>query len=347
MIDLNDKNKIAEIDKSNAYSSVANVAKQCRQAWEETQKLNFPPEYVNVENIVLCGMGGSAYAALIIKSIFSNKLQIPFELVNGYELPAYVNENTLVLLSSYSGSTEEILNCAESALERKTKITAVANGSSLGEFVKKHNIPAYIFNAKFNPAGQPRLGQGYMIFGHMGILAKLGLIPLSDTEVSSAIKFLEDSSLEIEELAKKHTNEFIEKVLVIVASEHLSGNAHVLRNQTNETAKNFSTYSLLPELNHHLMEGLNHPKERILKFLFLKSSLYSPAVQKRLNLTIDVVNRNNIEVFEVEIQGNSRLEQMLYALSYGGYLTFYWAIAYGQDPSLIPWVDYFKEELSK
>ncbi len=347
MIDLNDKNKIAEIDKSNAYSSVVSVAKQCRQAWEETQKLNLPPDYMDVKNIILCGMGGSAYAALIIKSLFANKLKIPFELVNGYELPAYVNETTLILLSSYSGSTEEVLNCAKLALEKKAKITAVANGSSLEEFVENHNLPSYIFDAKFNPAGQPRLGQGYMIFGHMGILAKLGLIPLPDTEVLSAIKFLEDMNLEIEELAKKHVKEFIEKILVIVASEHLSGNAHVLRNQTNETAKNFATYSLLSELNHHLMEGLNHPKERILKFLFLKSSLYSPIIQKRLNLTIDVVSKNKIEVFELQIQGDSPLKQMLYALSYGGYLTFYWGILYGQDPSLIPWVDYFKEQLSK
>lgn len=347
MTDLDDKAKIAEIDKSNAYSSVVSLARQCRQAWEETQKLNLPQDYKDVKNIVLCGMGGSAYAALIIKSLFSNKLKIPFELVNGYELPAYVNEDTLILLSSYSGSTEEILSCAKFALEKKAKITAVANGSSLGEFVKTHSLPAYIFDAKFNPAGQPRLGQGYMIFGHMGILAKLGLIPLSDTDVLSAIKFLEDVNLEIEKLAKKHAKEFIEKVLVVVASEHLSGNAHVLRNQTNETAKNFAAYSLLPELNHHLMEGLNHPKERILKFLFLKSSLYSSSVQKRLSLTIDVVNKNKIEILELMIEGNSQLQQMLYALSYGGYLTFYWAILYGQDPSLIPWVDYFKEQLSK
>ena len=95
------------------------------------------------------------------------------------------------------------------------------------------------------------------------------------------------------------------------------------------------------------MEGLDHPKERILKFLFLKSSLYSSIIQKRLNLTIDVVNKNKIEVLELEVAGDSPLRQMLYALSYGGYLTFYWAIVYGQDPSLIPWVDYFKEELKK
>ena len=138
----------------------------------------------------------------------------------------------------------------------------------------------------------------------------------------------------------------MEKVPVIVASEHLCGNAHIFRNQTNENAKNFASSSLIPELNHHLMEGLVHPEARILKFVFLKSSLYSEVIKKRFDLTEDVVRQNKNDVVSIEAEGSSKLEQMLYVLAFGGYLTFYLAILYGQDPSLIPWVDYFKEQLS-
>lgn len=345
MIDLNDKDQIAKLDKLNAYSSVASVAQQCRQAWEETQELYFPDDHKNIKNIVLCGMGGSAYAALIIKALFSNTLKVSFELVNGYELPAYVDENTLVLLSSYSGSTEEVLNCANEALRRGSKITGVANGSKLENFLKENNLTGYIFDAKFNPAGQPRLGQGYMIFGHIGILAKIGLVGVN--EIAESINFLDKNNKAIEENAKKLVKDFIEKIPVVVASSHLSGNAHILRNQINENSKNFATYSLIPELNHHLMEGLANPKERILKFLFLNSNLYSSVIKKRFDLTKDVVEKNHIETVSLEIEGQNAIEQMLYALAYGGYFTFYLAIAYGLDPSPIPWVDYFKDQLSK
>jgi glucose/mannose-6-phosphate isomerase len=347
MIDLNDKATIANIDRKDVYTSVKKLANQCRQTWNEIKKINFPQDYKNVQNIVLCGMGGSAYAAYFIKGLFGNSLPVPFELVNGDTLPTYVNESTLVMLSSYSGSTDETMSCAQQALERKAKITAVTAGSKLGDFIRKNNFPAYIFNPLYNPAGQPRLGQGYMIMGHIGILAKINLINFSDSQAYNAIDFIEQNNNSIEQNAKEIVREFVEKIPVIVASSHLAGNAHILRNQFNETAKNFSTYSLIPELNHHLMEGLLHPKERILKFLFLHSSSYSPAIKKRFELTKDVVAKNNINAISIDILGDTLFAQTLYALSFGGYTTFYLAILYNQDPSVIPWVDYFKDKLSK
>lgn len=348
MNNLDDKNAIGKIDKKNVYASVDELAKQCRQAWKESQKVNFPKEYKNVQNIILCGMGGSAYAAYFIKALFSNSLPVSFELVNSDIPPAYVQKNTLVMLSSYSGSTEETISCGHLSLERKAKITAVTtNGSKLAELVKTNNIPAYTFNPLFNPAGQPRLGQGYMITGHIGILAKIGLITLSSDAVGNAIDFLEKNSKSIELIAKNTARKFVEKIPVIVSSAHLAGNAHALRNQFNETAKNFSAYSLIPELNHHLMEGLLHPKERILRFLFLRSSLYKPTIQKRFDLTREVIAKNDIETIEIEVLGDTAFAQILYALSFGGYLTFYLAIIYNQDPSVIPWVDYFKNKLAK
>lgn len=347
MINLNDKDEIAKIDKRNAYSSVASLAKQFEQAWEDTQSLKFPPDYRNVQNILLCGMGASAYSAFVIKSLYSNQLSVPFDLVNGYNLPKYVSNNSLVLLSSYSGGTEEIVACGRQAIEKNAKITAVCNGSELAQLVKNNNIPAYIFEPKYNPAQQPRLGQGYMIFGHVGILANIGLLKISDQEVKKAIKFIQEKNSELEDLAKSMVKKLAEKIPVIVASEHLAANAHILRNQLNETSKNFAAYSIIPELNHHLMEGLTYPKEKILTFILLKSSLYTPLIQKRLTLTKDVIEKNGVKTIDLEIKGENSLEQMLYALAFGGYLTFYLGISYGEDPSLIPWVDYFKEQLTK
>lgn len=346
MIDLNDKQAIAAIDKRNAYSSVSSLAKQFEQAWADTQKLVFPPEYKNIKNIVLCGMGASAYAALIIKSLYSKHLSVPLELVNGYDLPSYIGEDSLVLLSSYSGSTEEVLVCAEQAILKKAKISVVCNGSKLAEFARQNNLPAYVFEAKYNPAQQPRLGQGYMVFGHVGILAKLGFLPLKDKEVKTAIEFITTNNSDIELSTKTLVPKIMGKISVIVAAEHLAANAHVLRNQFNETSKNFASYSIIPELNHHLMEGLTYPKERILIFLLIRSDLYTSVIKKRFDLTKEVVEKNEVETLDVHIPGKTALEQMFYALAFGGYLTFYLAIAYGQDPSLIPWVDFFKKKLA-
>lgn len=347
MVDLNDKAKVSAVDKSDTYTSIVSLAKQCKQSWEESQNIEFPKEYKDVKNTVLCGMGGSAYAAYFIKALFSNSLKVPFDLVNGYDLPGYINENSLVLLSSYSGSTEETISCGQQAIKRSAKIVAVTSGSTLAELAKANNFPAYLFTPTFNTSAQPRLGQGYMIFGHLGILAKLGFISLTTEEITAAISFLESQNTAVEQKAKEVAQKLMEKIPVIVAAEHLSGNAHAMRNQFNETSKNFATYSLIPELNHHLMEGLMHPTQRVLSFVLLNSTLYSSPIQKRFTLTKEVVSKNNIEVIDINVLGDTKLTQTLYVLALGGYITFYLAILYGQDPSVIPWVDYFKEQLSK
>lgn len=342
MVNLNDKGAIAQIDKANCYPSISNLGKQINQAWEETQALELPSEYGQADNIVLCGMGGSAYPAYIIKSLFASELKVPFELVNGYHLPEFVDENTLVLLSSYSGTTEEALNCAEEAKVRKAMMATVTSGGGL----KDLNLPGYVFTPTFNPSEQPRLGTGYMLTGFMGILKKLGFLNISDEEIKGAIEFLENQLQQMEELAKDLSRKLEGKIPVIVSGEHLSGNAHIIRNQFNETAKNFSAFANLPELNHHLIEGLIRGSKDLV-FIFLKSNLYSGKIQKRFNLTKEVVEKNNVSTEVIEVLGEGKLSQVFYALGFGGFLTFYLAILYGQDPSVIPWVDYFKHELEK
>lgn len=336
---------MVDLDPKNVLGSLEMFLDQCGQIWAEAKKLKFPVDYKQSQNIVISGMGGSAYGGYVAAALFKDQLKIPLLSNNDYHLPLFANENTLSLLSSYSGGTEEVLSCQRQSLEKKCKIMGIAGGGLLAEFLKTQN--GLIFDPKFNPSGQPRLGTGYMVLGVIGILNQLGLISVSDEEVTKAISEVreaqEDIKREAQNLAKK-TQGYIP---IIVGAEHLSGNAHILRNQFNETAKSFSTFSLLSELNHHLMEGLKNPSDKKLFVLFLSSNLYSDKLKKRLELTKDVVGKNSVPFDEYKVSGLSKLSQVLSVLSFGGYLTYYLALLYGQDPSVIPWVDYFKDQLEK
>lgn len=313
-------------------------ASQCKQIWEDAKKITFPSEYQNVKNILVCGMGGSAYGGYIISALFKDTLKIPLVSNNDYTLPAFADENTLVLLSSYSGTTEEILSCAEEARKLNCKLTGITGGG---------NFPGLIFDPKFNPSGQPRLGTGYMVLGTIALLNKLGVISVSDEEAAKAISELEADIENIKTRAKEMSEKIKGFVPVIFSAEFLEGNIHIMRNQFNETSKSFSAFSSLPELNHHLLEGLKNPEDKKLFVLFISSGLFSDKLQKRVELTKDVVGKNNVSFVEYKPAGTTRLSQMLNVLAFGGYLTLYLAFSYGLDPSLIPWVDYFKEQLAK
>ena len=345
MIDLTDTGEIKKLDPKDVYGSTGLLANQCTQIWEDSQNPNFPDDYKKVKNVVICGMGGSAYGAHVALSLFGNSLPVPLYLISDYHLPAFVNQESLVILTSYSGSTEESLSCAQDALNKKAKVTGLTSGGKLGEFLTKHHFSALIFDPKNNPSGQPRLGTGYIVLGTIALLSRLGLATVLESEVTTAIEELKTNNDQIQKHAKDLAKKIQGSIPVIFAAEFLVGNVHIIRNQFNETSKSFSAYSELPELNHHLMEGLKNPSSKKLIVLFLTSDLYSDILKKRIRLTKDVIEKNKVQFVEYETQGSNKIAQMFNVLSFGGYITLYLGVLYGQDPSLIPWVDYFKEHL--
>lgn len=334
------------LDPKNVLGSTDMLVDQCRQIREDAQKLEFPDTYKNFRNIVLCGMGGSSYGGRIVLHLFKDQLRLPLYINDDYHLPAYVNEDTLIILSSYSGSTEEVLSCGREALQRKAKITGLTSGDQLGEFFKENNLTGLVFEPRYNPSGQPRLGTGYTIFGAISILKQLNLVVIND-DVTGMLDSLEKQQEEIKNKANEISKLVYERIPVIFSAEFLKGNAYIIRNQCNETAKSFSAFSELPDLNHYLMEGLKNPSDKKLSVLFITSDLYSDELKKRVKLTKDVVEKNGVPCMEYKAVGDSSISQMLNVLSFGGYLSLYLAFLYKQDPSLIPWVDYFKEQLAK
>jgi glucose/mannose-6-phosphate isomerase len=355
MINLDSLEQIKELDKGNYLGSVEALADQVRQTWEEVQKIAVPEDYDQVNKIVVNGMGGSSFGGLVVKSVFADRLKVPIEVINSYSLPAYVDANTLVIFASYSGTTEEILNTVDEAIGRGAKCMGISAGGKLGEVLTQKSLPYYRLDPKFNPSNQPRAGLGYSIIGAAGLLNQAGLLDLTQKDIDEVISVLEKTNAQYgvsvgsdTNLAKQYAMELIEKVVVLVAAEHLAGSVHVFRNQLHETAKNFADYFLLSELNHHLMEGLSHPwtNPESLIFLQFKSELYHPRIQKRLPITKDVVEQNKIQVLEFELASESKLTQAFELIGFGGWCSFYLGMLNGVNPSLIPWVDYFKEKLS-
>ena len=134
-----------------------------------------------------------------------------------------------------------------------------------------------------------------------------------------------------------------------VAAEHLAGNVHTMSNQMNENAKRFSTYFLIPELNHHLLEGMLYPmsNRQDLIFLLIESGLYDKRIQKRFAITADVLDKNKIKNINYTCAEKTKLGQSLEILVLGSYVSFYSAMLQRIDPTAIPFVDYFKKQLAK
>lgn len=358
MTNLDDVAGMKKLDPSGVLASTAMFPDQCEQAWREASTICFPESYTPIYNIVVCGMGGSRFTPRTIKELFRDRIKEPYEIVEDYTLPAYVDKDTLVILSSFSGTTEEVLACGQDALKRGARLSGVMkNGDSkVSSFLKDSSATAYFFDPKHNPCGQPRIGGGYLLMGHLGLLKALKLIDIEANEVAEAIAYartvgkqygaqisIQNNPSKQLAMTLKDTHPFI------VTSEFLRGFGNGMANQINETAKMISDPRNIPELNHHLMEGLKRPEtlHQSGLFLFFLSRFYSAPVQKRYTITKEVVEKQMLKTHSVELHGPSKLAQALEAFTLSGFTTFYMAMLYDTDPVAIPWVDYFKAELTK
>ena len=327
---------------------------QCARGFKGGRAVKFPSRYREAKNIVVCGMGGSALGSDVIRYVFMGILRIPYTIVNGYHLPAFVDRNTLVVFSSYSGTTEEVLSAMTEAKKRGALITGLTRGAKLGAFFDRNGYPWYQIDGEVNLSRQPRMGLGYSIMGQLGLLSSIGLLPMTPTDAAAIVKYVRRRAKAFETSVPTSRNEakslavsLLGRIPVLIGTEHCSGSIHVFANQLNETPKAFAMPFIVPELNHHLLEGLRFPKAvKKGTFMFVSSSLYDDRITKRQHITAEIVKKRGLKVVQYRVRGADRLTQAFDLLVLAGHASFYLSVLHNCDPLGIQTVDEFKERLA-
>lgn len=337
-----------KIDSRSVYESVMMLPQQVHHAWAESSVTQVPGHYTQATSIVLFGMGGSALGMDIIRAVFEDTLQLPIQIVSGYTIPAYVNENTLVVLSSYSGTTEEVLTVAKTIVDRTKKILVLTTGGELSVLAQQHAWPMYNINPTHNPCGQPRIAVGYTIVGLIGLLRQAGVVDITSQVMDDVAHYLEGNAALLEDEAWQAVEAMASKAPLFIGSEFLAGNMHTVANQVNENGKNFAAPFYLPELNHHLLEGLSFPSltTQYLHCIFVESNLYHERNQRRYSITKEILDKQHISYSTFIPTATTKLQQSFEVLQWGGFLSFYVAMVNQVDPSPIPWVDHLKQALA-
>lgn len=333
-------------------ASIEKLPNQLSDSFKQFNLVKLPRDYNKINKIIVCGMGGSALGADLVRNLFNDYLKVPIIINNQYHLPRFADQNSLIILTSYSGNTEETLSCLKEARKKQLKTFVITSGGQLANIAKKKKLPCFIFNPINNPSAQPRLGAGYSIGILWQLLKKLNLLKIktkSEEEFIRALKIGNEryNIKKNNNLAKNFALKLYQKLPIIVASEFLNGNAHLIANQINESAKIFANYFILPELNHHLLEGLIYPKDlrKHYQFIFITSNLYHLRNQKRYQLTKEILRRQKISFLEFKPTGRNIFQQSAEALVFGSYLSFYLAGLYQVNPIKTPWIDFIKKSL--
>ncbi len=352
-MNLDDDKIYEKYDPDDVGFGIANLPEQIRLAWHDTRELEVPRLTNKVKNIVLVGMGGSGLGAHLLETVFGSRLKVPFVAVRDYELPGWVDNKSLVILSSFSGNTEEVLAIALEAKRRRATIFTIAAG---GQLAATKNVAASYQFVPGELAKQPRFGVGFSFAGVVGLLERAGLLKVSTSEMKAMMTAMHEvidvCAADIktsENPAKTVAAELVGYSVLVLAAQHLVGVAHVMANSLNETAKQFATFFALPEMNHHLLEGLTYPKffAPQTKALLLGSTLYNSRLTRRSSLTLEMVERQGASVIEYVAAGKTPLEEMGEVFQFGSYVSWYLALLNKENTLAIPFVEEFKERLQK
>lgn len=341
-------------DQEELSFGIGHYPEQLLISWREAAKIKLPANYSKIKNIVLLGMGGSHLGMDLIKSAAFASCKAPIEVVSDYALPAYVSSETLLILSSYSGTTEEVLAAAKLAKASKAKILVITVGGGLLKAATENKWPVY----KMEPgdlAKQPRLSSGFSVGSLMNILSRLKLIKFGAKDLERMVVAMVDviNTCDLEVVAKENpakmvADQLVNKPVLLVSAEHLVGATHVLQNQMNESAKTYCRQLSLPEINHHLFEGLTMPLGFFAQFtvVMFRSKHYNKRTQKRFDVTADVFEDQGATVIDYWAKGEDVWSEAGEVLQFANYLSYYLAMLHEVRPDLIPFVDSFKKKLN-
>lgn len=323
--------------------------------WQQLLKEFEAPAWSSTEpivNIVFAGMGGSALAAVVSRSWPT--VDLPFEVVRDYDLPSYVGVNSLVIVSSYSGNTEETLNALTEAEAKGAQIAVITGGGKLAEIAKTKNYPVVILP----DAGQPRYAVLYSVKALLVILRAANVLPQADArfaELTQAAEFLKQSAQAwiatvpaANNRAKQIAQEIMGKSLVVYAGPKLFPAAYKWKISANENAKHIAWVNQYPEFNHNEFIGwTKQPVDKPYAVVDLRSQLEHPRIQKRFEVSERLLSGSRPAPIVVDVQGETLLEQLLWAIALGDFVTLYLALLSGLDPAPVDLIEKFKQSLDQ
>jgi glucose/mannose-6-phosphate isomerase len=352
ILNLDDLELYKKADPDGMLARIKELPEQFRQAWRGVMDFELPADYKAIDRVVILGMGGSAIGGDLLRTLVEHECQVPIIVHRDYGLPAFVNERTLVIGSSYSGNTEETLSGFEAALKTGAKKIVMTTGGKLAQMAAGAGMPVF----KIEYIAQPRAALGFSFVPTLGVLQKLGLVKDKSQDVAETVRVLKDLSSRLDEkspLAKNPAKQLAQRLQgrlpVIYGAGVAAEAAHRWKTQVNENAKAWAFYEVFPELNHNATVGFEFPPEvvRLLRVLMLRSPLFNDRVKLRYQVTAELLERAGVAFEYIDGEGTCPLSQMVSLVSVGDYTSYYLAILNRTDPSPVKVIDYLKSRLAK
>jgi glucose/mannose-6-phosphate isomerase len=352
-MNLDDLARFRELDPQDMRSHIDRLPDQLEAAWALGQGLPLPESFNRIDQIVIAAVGSSAIAGEMLAALTADSCKVPIRVNRCYDLPAYVDgPRTLVVGITHSGDDEEVLCALELAEARGARMMLVTGCDALAQHAAKSGLAPWAYHYD----GPSRAALGWNAGLLLALIGRLGLAHDLSADIGEAVAVMREGvtvlgveSPVVKNPAKRLAGQFIGREPVIHGAGILIPAARRWKTQLNENAKTAARWEEMPELNHNTVEGLEFPPSLTSRIaaVFLRSPRYdSQRVALRFDLTQTLYLQQGLAPDTVTARGDSPLAQVMSAVQFGDYVSFYVAMAFGVNPTPVPSITRLKEKLA-
>ncbi len=346
---------ITETDKSNMFDILKNFHKQISEAVEigkSSDVLSF--DKYGIKNVVINGLGGSAIGGDLIRSYTHYNSEVPVYINRNYFLPEFAGKDTLSVISSYSGNTEETISAYKESKNRECRIICISSGGNVEKMAMKYKD----WFIKIPGGLQPRCALGYSFFVLLMVLSKFPFLLQENSMIEDVEDVIENikRNSEIYSLFDTEKNKALKiaellqnKLPVIYSSNDILDVVNLRwRGQISENAKQLAYGNLYPEMNHNELVGWEKNRDILNKIIvvFLKDIDDNERIKMRMEITEEIYKKYADNVISVSGEGKTRLERIFNLIYLGDWVSYHLALLNKVDPTPVDAITYLKEKLS-
>lgn len=347
-----DEHRIQQLDPADMRSAIRGFSSQIEEAVciGRASKVRLPRK--GIRAIIVTGLGGSAIGGDILRSYLADECPVPILVNRFYTLPKFVDSSTLVIVSSYSGNTEETISAYKDALRKKASVMCITTGGVVAAMAAKHRHPRISI-----PAGlPPRAALGYSFFPVLATLAQNGYARNKSRDMKETISLVRN-------LTKKYDSPDSSSNETLALAEQLNGKLPIIfssaekfdsinlrwRGQIEENSKQLAYGNNFPELNHNELVGWKVMKDLMqrMEVVILRDKDDHKRVSARMDITGQLLREYAANVTEIHSQGTSLLARMFSLIHFGDWMSYWLALLNNEDPSPVKAIDFLKNKLAE
>ncbi len=349
--------RLSEVDPSGLWRRLVDFPDQAALAWRLGSSWTGAVTTTEIRRVVVVGMGGSAIGAQLVARIVEQRSPVAVEVVRDSALPA-IDEHTLLVASSFSGETEEVLTAIRSNAAQPGMKMAITRGGTLAELAEELGIPVL----RYAYEGEPRSALGYGVLLLLGVLERFGVFAETHAEVIRALEEVRASCVPFRPDAEGGRNPARDlaaalrtSIPVVLADSSLAGAAVRWQNQFNENGKHWAFPGTLPEALHNLVESLHDHEDgagepvppQPFHVVLLEDQSRPSTARARIDAMEELLRDSCIATTRLQFQGGSDLSTLLQACLAGDWVSYYLAVDEGIDPSPVPVISHLKERVAE